>query len=310
MKGVFLLALWLALATAATALPAPETAMPAVGRPAPDFALPDLEGRRVSPSDYRGKVVLLNFFAYWCDTWKEELKRLRLLKQEHPELDFEILFVSVDSRERSLAEPLLLKEGIHFPVAVDFRAEVSKKYGISTVPTLFVLDPDGVVRNSYQGYPGNRLLARDLRDAGGAATADRKPLEYSEMKEFLLPEELKLWRAVNQERRARGLSELVLDTALTEVGREYLQRTASEPLRHAAGPQAPDARVRARGLSFSKLGENLARSRDFRGALQAMLESPGHKTNLLHPRYRQVGVSAFRDVQSDGYSFCLLFLEP
>ena len=65
-----------------------------------------------------------------------------------------------------------------------------------------------------------------------------------------------------------------------------------------------------RGLSFAKLGENLARARDFRGALQAMLESPGHKTNLLHPRYRQIGVSAFRDVHNDGYSYCLLFLEP
>jgi uncharacterized protein YkwD/peroxiredoxin len=284
-------------------------AMPGVGQVAPDFALPDQHGRRISLSDYRGKVVLLNFFAYWCDTWKEELKRLRVLEEQHPELDFEILFVSVDSRERSLAEPLMENEGIAFPVAVDFKAEVSKAYGITTVPTLFILDPRGKVRASYQGYPGNRLLARDLRE-GSRAAAAAPILAYPELKEYLLPEELKLWRLVNIERKKRGLPELTLDTGLTEVGREYLQRTASEPLRHATGPQAPDARVRARGILFVRLGENLARSKNSNLALQAMLESPSHKSNLLHPRYRQVGVAAFRDASSDGYSFCLLFTEP
>ena len=288
-----------------------DPAMPALGQPAPDFVLPDLQGRRVSLLDYRGKVVLLNFFAYWCDTWKNELKQLRTLKQEHPELDFAIVFVSVDSRERSLAEPLMLQEGIHFPVAVDFKAEVSKRYGITTVPTLFVLDSEGKVKSSYQGYPGNRLLTRDLR-AGSrlAAAATSPPLDYPELKEYLLPQELKLWRLLNSERRQRGLPELALDTALTEVGREYLQRTASEPLRHASGPQAPDARVRARGISFARVGENLARARTSTDALQAMMESPSHKSNLLHPRYSRVGVSAFRDPSCDGYSFCLLFVEP
>lgn len=284
-----------------------QTPMPSVGQSAPDFALPDLEGRRVGLSDYRGKTVLLNFFAYWCDTWKDELKRLKALKQQRPDLQFEILFVAVDSRERSLAEPLLLKEGVHFPVTIDFKSEVSAVYGITTVPTLFVIGPEGKIRASYQGYPGNRLLARDL--APGAC-ASAPSLEAPELKEYLLPEELKLWRSVNSERRQRGLPELRLDTALTEVGREYLQRTANEPLRHASGPQAPDARVRARGLEFRKLGENLARSRNAIGALELMLESPTHKSNLLHPRYQRMGVSAFRDPRSDGFSFCLLFLEP
>lgn len=305
MRPVLGFLLWLALAAPGLAQPA----MPALGQQAPDFALPDIEGRRISLSDYRGKVVLLNFFAYWCDTWKEELKRLRALQDQHPELDFAILFVSVDSRERSAAEPLMRQQGIHFPVAVDFKAEVSKAYGITTVPTLFVLDPEGKVRSCYQGYPGNRLLSRDLR-AGGKVAAAAPPLDLPELKEYLLPEELKLWRSLNSERKKRGLPELALDTALTEVGREYLQRTSSEPLRHASGAEAPDARVRARGIAFAKVGENLARARNAGAALQAMLESPAHKSNLLHPRFRQVGVSAFRDPARDGYCFCLLFLEP
>ena len=285
-------------------------AMPAVGTVAPSFALPDLEGRKVAPENYRGKVLLLNFFAFWCDTWKEELVRFKALRAAHPELDFEIVFVAVDSRERTLAEPLMLRQGVHFPLLVDHRGEVSRKYGITTVPTLFVVDPEGNVRSSYQGHPGNRLLARDLKEATRALGRGEDRADPAALKEFLLPEELRLWRALNLERTKRGLPKLQLDTALTEVGREYLQRSASEPLRHASGRLSPESRVRARGVEFRKLGENLARARGFQQALQSMLESPSHKTNLLHPRYRRVGVSAFRDPQANIYSFSLLFIEP
>lgn len=283
--------------------------MPSVGSNVPDWSLPDLEGRKVSPSQYRGKVLILNFFAFWCDTWKEELVRFKALRASHPELDFEMVFIAVDSRERSLAEPLMHQQGIHFPLVVDRKSEVSRRYGITTVPTLFVVDPEGKIRSSYQGHPGNRLLVRDLKAAGGAV-AKTERLEPAALKEFLLPEELLFWRALNAERAKRGLVELQLDTALTEVGREYLQRSASEPLKHATGRQSPETRVRARGIGFRKLGENLARSRGFRQALQSMMESPSHKTNLLHPRYRRVGVSAFRDPQANMYSFSLLFVEP
>ncbi len=312
MKRV-LLAIWLLILPgwAQSALPGnSDRAMPSAGASAPSFSLPDLEGRRFSPDQYRGKVLLLNFFAFWCDTWKEELVRFKALRSSHPELDFEIVFVAVDSRERSLAEPLMLQQGIHFPLVVDRRGEVSSLYGISTVPTLFVIDPQGKVRASYQGHPGNRLLARDLKAASGGAARTSERLEPAALKEFLLPEELQMWRAVNAERSKRGLAELQLDTALTEVGREYLQRSASEPLHHATGRLSPDSRVRARGLTFRKLGENLARSHGFKQALQSMLESPTHKANLLHPRYRRVGVSAFRDPQANMYSYSLLFIEP
>ena len=286
-----------------------DHAMPSVGSTVPDWSLPDIEGRKVSPNQYRGKVLVLNFFAFWCDTWKEELVRFKALRASHPELQFEMVFVAVDSRERSSAEPLMHRQGVHFPLVVDRKGEVSREYGITTVPTLFIIDPQGVIRASYQGHPGNRLLARDLKTASGSPGRAGR-LEPAALKEFLLPEELGFWRAINAERSKRGLAELELDTALTEVGREYLQRSASEPLKHATGRQSPETRVRARGVGFRKLGENLARSRGFRQALQSMLESPSHKTNLLHPRSRRVGVSAFRDPQANMFSYSLLFVEP
>ncbi len=277
-------------------------AAPVPGQPAPDFALADLHGNRVSLSQFRGRVVLVNFWACWCDTWKEEVRRLKRLVAEHPGLDPVILFVSVDTRGRSQVEPLLAREGIFFPVLMDATSRVSRAWGVTTVPTLFVVDPEGVVRFAHQGYPGNPLLAREL---AACRSGQPVPLTTEVLDDFLLPAEAEILRRLNSERARRGLVPLVLNPTMTEVGREYVQRMLETNQRGHFGPEPPDARLRARGLRFLKLGENLSQAPSPAEALQAMLQSPFHKDNLLHPGYRQVGVAALR--AGGGYLFCLLF---
>lgn len=277
-------------------------AAPGPGQPAPDFALPDRDGNRVSLSQYRGRVVLVNFWACWCDTWKEEVRRLKRLAADRPDLDPVVLFVSVDTRGRSAVEPLLAREGVFFPVLMDPSASVGKAYGVTTVPTLFVVDPEGIVRYVHQGYPGNPLLAAELSACAGGAAPRLTP---TVLKDYLLPAESELLRRLNAERKKRGLAQLELEPAMTEVGREYVQRMLETNQRGHYGPEPPDVRLRARGLTFAKLGENLSQASSPEEALEAMLESPSHKTNLLHPAYRRVGVAAMR--AGGGYLFCLLF---
>ncbi len=284
-----LLALLLAAACAAAPVP---------GDPAPDFVLADRDGNRVSLSQFRGRMVLVNFWACWCDTWKEEVRRLKRLNAERPDLDPVILFVSVDTRGRSDVEPLLAKEGVFFPVLMDSSASISKKWGVTTVPTLFVIDRTGIVRHVHQGYPGNPMLADEL--SGGEPR-----LNHAALKDYLLPAESELLRRLNQERQKRGLIPLELEPAMTEVGREYVQRMLETHGRGHYAPEPPDVRLRARGLKFAKVGENLSQAASPQEALEAMLESPSHKTNLLHPGYRHVGVAAMR--AGGGYLFCLLF---
>lgn len=277
-------------------------AAPAPGQKAPDFVLADLHGNRVSLSQYRGRVVLVNFWACWCDTWKEEVRRLKRLTADRPELDPVILFVSVDTRGRSAVEPLLAREGVFFPVLMDSSASVGKAWGVTTVPTLFVVDPEGVVRYVHQGYPGNPLLAQELAACAGGA---RPRLTSAVLKDYLLPAESELLRRLNGERARRGLKALELDLTMTEVGREYVQRMLETNNRGHYGPEPPDVRLRARGLTFVKLGENLGQAASPQAVLEAWLDSPDHKSNLLHPGYRQVGVAALR--AGGGYLFCLLF---
>lgn len=282
-------------------------APPAPGDLAPGFALPDLHGQRVGLEQFRGRPVVLTFWACWCDTWKDASQRLKELRRTHPHLGFEAFFVAVDSRTRSLAEPLLLREGMPFVVALDFRSEVSRRYGVTVVPTLFVLDAEGVVRFVHQSYPGNQVLARELAACGRPAGAGRGLLPQA-LESLLLPEERELWAAVNSARASRGLEPLSFEPALTEVGREYVQRRVGEPLSHE-GPETPEVRLRARGLRYAKVGENLARAPTPRAALRAMLESPLHKANLLSPAFRRAGVAAVREGPS-GSVYCVLFATP
>ncbi len=282
----------------------PEGRPPAPGDLAPAFSLPDLHGQRVCLQQFRGRPTVLMFWACWCDTWKDSLSRLKDLRRTRPHLGFEALFVAVDSRTRALAEPLLLREGMPFPVALDFRSEVSRRYRVTTVPTLFLLDARGVVRFVHQAYPGNRVLAREIA-ACSQPVGPLPDLAPEGVASFLLPVELELWTSLNRERRSRGLEPLAFEPALTEVGREYLQRRVGEPLSHS-GPEAPDARIRSRGLRYAKVGENLARAATPRAALQSMLDSPIHKANLLSPRFDRAGVAAVRE-GAEGFVFCVLF---
>ncbi len=151
----------LALA-AALCVGAAAWAGPPVGRQAPDFALPTVEGSTVRLADLRGRPVVLNFWAFWCDTWKAEMPHLRRLAEHRRELGFEIIAVSVDGARLhtyKAREP----GGAPFPVALDHGGAVSRAYGVTKVPTVLVLDAQGRVRYRASGYPGNQPILTALR---------------------------------------------------------------------------------------------------------------------------------------------------
>jgi len=117
----------------------------AVNRPAPDFTLPGGDGRSVSLSDYRGKVVVVNVWATWCPPCVDEMPSLEKLYQEFKNEPFEILAVSIDSDGNAAVQPFMKKHGLTFPVLLDSQAAIRTSYRTTGVPETFIIDKKGIL---------------------------------------------------------------------------------------------------------------------------------------------------------------------
>jgi peroxiredoxin len=113
--------------------------------PAPDFTLPDLDGKMVSLADYRGKVVLLNIWATWCPPCVEEMPSMEKLYQELKDEGFEILAVSVDASGAEAVTPFMKKHKLSFPALTDTEGAVKDLYQATGVPESFIIDKDGII---------------------------------------------------------------------------------------------------------------------------------------------------------------------
>ena len=121
------------------------------GKTAPDFTLKDLAGRQVRLSDYRGKVVLLNFWATWCPPCREEIPSMVRLNQVMAGKPFQMLAVSIDEGGVDAIEAFFKKSGSVLPALLDTDHAVSKRYGTTGVPETFVLDKKGVIMKKVIG---------------------------------------------------------------------------------------------------------------------------------------------------------------
>lgn len=123
------------------------------GRTAPDFTLPDLKGKIYKLSDYKGKVVFVNFWATWCKPCEEEMPSMQImyqvLKKSYP--DFELLAVSVDSKEADVVESFVKKYGITFPVLHDKKGRIKEIYKTTGVPETFIIDQNGIIAEKVLG---------------------------------------------------------------------------------------------------------------------------------------------------------------
>ena len=116
------------------------------GEPAPNFQLRDMEGRIVSLSDLRGKVVLLNFWATWCGPCRVEMPAMERLYRTYDRKDFEILAVSTDAQGVAVTRPFQQENRLTFPILHDADFRVGLSYGARTLPMTFMVDPQGIVR--------------------------------------------------------------------------------------------------------------------------------------------------------------------
>jgi peroxiredoxin len=124
------------------------------GQPAPEFALKDLQGNEVRLADYKGKIVVLNVFAHWCGPCRKEAPELEKdLWQAYKARDVVVLGVATWARDNPTkrAEEFAREFKLTFPVLVDAENKVAEMYKVSGVPTTFIIDREGVVREFVVG---------------------------------------------------------------------------------------------------------------------------------------------------------------
>jgi peroxiredoxin len=121
-----------------------------IGDEAPDFQIQTLDGKTVQLSDYRGKVVLLNFWATWCKPCRTEMPDIQRVYDKFKERNFEVLAVNIAEQPvtvNSFAKGLRLT----FPIGLDSQKEITKMYKVGPLPASFFIDQEGKIAQIFQG---------------------------------------------------------------------------------------------------------------------------------------------------------------
>ncbi len=133
--------------------------------PAADFTMPALGGvltDQIKLSDYRGQVVLLDFWATWCPPCRSELPQLNQLYNELKDRGFTIIGMTVDRGEQSAVAAKVQPFGLLYPVGWADAGVQQKFGGIRAVPTKFLLDAGGAIRQQYLGVAPMETLRADI----------------------------------------------------------------------------------------------------------------------------------------------------
>lgn len=121
------------------------------GQEAPDFALKSATGENLRLSEFRGDVVVINFWATWCGPCRQEMPLLDKMHKRYERVGLTLLGVNIDADART-AMTMVSELGVDFPVLFDDRKEVSRLYDIDAMPFTVLVDRDGIVRHVHKGY--------------------------------------------------------------------------------------------------------------------------------------------------------------
>jgi peroxiredoxin len=122
-----------------------------VGRTAPNFTLKDSSGRTVSLRDFRGKPVIINFWASWCIPCRSEMPDLNALYLDSQNKQLIVLGVNTDDSNRSAAEQFVREKNLAFLILWDTNNAVKRQYNLRALPTSFFIDATGVIRAIVEG---------------------------------------------------------------------------------------------------------------------------------------------------------------
>jgi len=136
-----------------------------VGEKAPEFSLEQLDGSPLSLKDLKGKKVLVNFWASWCEPCIKEMPDIQKVYDEYKEDgNIEILAINltIGKETPEKARAFVEEMGLTFPVLLDVGGEIQKLYQVIPIPTSFFIDEDGVIRSVHQGPMTEEYIKKEF----------------------------------------------------------------------------------------------------------------------------------------------------
>jgi len=135
------------------------------GKDAPDFDLQSLEGKNVKLSDFRGKAVLLNFWATWCGPCKIEMPWFVELQKEYGPQGFQVVGVAMDEASAEDIAKFVRQMGVNYPILLGKEAVGQSYGGVGVLPTTFFIDRDGKLVAREFGLQSRSVFVDHIKEA-------------------------------------------------------------------------------------------------------------------------------------------------
>lgn len=142
---------------------------------APDFSLKDSDGKPVKLSDYKGKVVLLNFWATWCGPCKVEIPWFIEFEQKYKDKGFAVVGISMDEDGWKAVKPYMAEKHINYRMAVGDDSLGSLYGGVDSLPTTFVIDRSGKIAATHVGLVSKSDYQNEIEQLIGSRPGSGAP---------------------------------------------------------------------------------------------------------------------------------------
>jgi peroxiredoxin len=145
--------IWVAILAVGLAVPVSSYALPQTGKPAPPIKVVSTSGQKITLANYRGYVLVLEFFATWCDGCKESLPHLISFNRQYNGKGLQVLGLNPGVRGDTLGvvQRFIREKQINFPVALA-DTDLLLDYGVQPIPAIFIIDKKGVLVQKFVGF--------------------------------------------------------------------------------------------------------------------------------------------------------------
>ena len=133
------------------------------GKQAPAWELKDVEGNTIKSSDFKGKVVVLDFWATWCGPCRAEIPSFIALQDKYGKDGLVVVGVSLDEEGASVVKPFMKRNKINYPIVMADTRIADLFGGVEGIPTTFVIDRDGKIAAKHVGLTSKAAFEKEIK---------------------------------------------------------------------------------------------------------------------------------------------------